>query len=265
MADVAAPKAPWVLLRGLSRAAVHWGDFPQQLAHATGRRVLCIDLPGNGTAAGTPSPTDVAAMARYARRQLRAAGLAGPVHLLALSLGGMVACHWATAWPQEVRSAVLVNSSLRGLSPWHQRLRPAVYPALLRLMLLPVRDAVWEDTVYRLTSQRPERREATVRRWTVLRQAQPVSRLNVLRQLLAAARYCAPPEAPPVPLLVLNSRGDRLVAPACSLNLARRWGASLAMHPDAGHDLPLDAPEWVLAELKRWCVSLEGPSGLADS
>ena len=78
---------------------------------------------------------------------------------------------------------------------------------------------------------------------------------NALRQLLAAARYSAPEAPPPVPVLLLASARDQLVSPNCSRTLARRWGVPLAMHPSAGHDLPLDDGPWVAAEIRRWLRS----------
>ena len=248
--DARTDAAPWVLLRGLSRSAAHWGDFPAQLAQATGRQVLCIDLPGNGAEAARPSPIDIAPMARHCRLRLREAGISGPVHLLALSMGAMVAVHWASTWPQELRSAVLINSSLRGLSPCHQRLRPRACARLLRLVLAPASPLRWENTLYDLTSQRPQQRAATVQHCLALRAAQPTSRRNALRQLLASARFRAPRTAPAVPLRVLAGLGDQLVDPRCSQAMASRWGAPLHLHPDAGHDLPLDDPAWLLALLQ---------------
>ena len=59
-----------------------------------------------------------------------------------------------------------------------------------------------------------------------------------LRQLLAAMRYRAPRRVPPVPLLLLSGAADGLVHPACSAAVARAWRLPMAVHPDAGHDLP---------------------------
>ena len=47
------------------------------------------------------------------------------------------------------------------------------------------------------------------------------------------------------PLLLLAGAGDRLVDPACSRRLARTWQVPLLEHAQAGHDLPLDDPDWV--------------------
>jgi hypothetical protein len=45
----------------------------------------------------------------------------------------------------------------------------------------------------------------------------------------------------------------------CSHAIARGWHCALALHPHAGHDLPLDAPQWVLEQVQQWLVHA-GPS-----
>lgn len=244
--------APWVLLRGLSRAAGHWGGLPQQLAAATGRPVHCIDLPGNGAEAALRSPRDVRSMAAHARQRLHQRGVQEPVRLVGLSMGGLVAAEWASAWPDSVAGVALLNSSLRGLSPWYRRMRPPAAVALLGLLLSPAPPLRWERTIFSLTSNRPALRDATLPQWLALRDAAPVTHGNVWRQLWAAARHTALRPVPPV--LVVVSQGDRLVDPRCSADLARAWQAPLAVHPTAGHDLPLDAPEWLVRQLADWAV-----------
>jgi pimeloyl-ACP methyl ester carboxylesterase len=172
-------------------------------------------------------------------------------------MGGMVACEWATRYPGELRSVVLVNSSLRGISRFTQRLRPSAWPSLLRLVCWPASDERWERTIHRLTSTHAERRDAVVAEWIALRRARPVSRANALRQLLAAARYSAPQEAPAVPLLVLSGAGDRLVDPVCSRRLAQRWAVQHLVHATAGHDMPLDEPLWLIDTLQTWAGGLD--------
>lgn len=78
----------WLLLRGLTREAGHWGRFPQQLQAALpGARILAIDLPGNGTLHRHPSPTSIPEMVTACRGELAAHGVTGPVHVVAMSLG----------------------------------------------------------------------------------------------------------------------------------------------------------------------------------
>lgn len=241
----------WVLLRGLAREARHWGDFVPALRgllppdHA----LLAPDLPGNGRRWREASPTTVEQLVHEARRELSPRRHRPPFVLVALSLGGMVAVQWAAADPARVAGCVLINSSLGGWSPFWQRLRPDSYPALAGL-LLPGRSALArERAILHLTSSR---RPAVAEHWAAYAGECPVTRLNVLRQLAAAARYRAPVQAPRVPLLVLASAQDRLVSPRCSHAIARGWGAALREHPTAGHDLPLDAPEWTAGQIAGW-------------
>jgi pimeloyl-ACP methyl ester carboxylesterase len=248
----------WLLVRGLSRSAAHWGDLPQRLQAALreqvhpGATVCCIDLPGNGRRWRERSPVSVPALADDLRREWQMRVSSGPLHLVALSMGGMVALDWALRHPGELASLCLVNSSLGGLAPLHWRMRPSAWPTLLRLLAWPASAHDIETRLHRLTSRRDEQRPSTVAAWTALREAEPVSRPNVLRQLLAAARYrleAAVLRHLEVPLQLLCSSGDALVDPRCSARLAEATGAVLQQHPQAGHDLPLDDPDWVIERL----------------
>jgi pimeloyl-ACP methyl ester carboxylesterase len=241
----------WVLLRGLARESRHWGAFPRILAGALpGDRLAMPDLPGNGLLHEVTTPTRVEAIAEHCRRGLRDQGMAPPYHLLALSLGGMVAVAWALRHPGELGAAVLVNTSLAPFSPFHHRLRPGAYAPLLAAALCASASRR-EARILALTSNRSPS-TAILQAWTRYATERPTRRANLLRQLLAARRFSAPAAAPPVPMLVLASRGDRLVDPRCSERIAAAWHLPLVMHPDAGHDLPLDDPAWVAARIVEW-------------
>ncbi len=245
----------WLLLRGLTREAGHWGRFPQQLQAALpGAHILAIDLPGNGTLHLQPSPSSIPEMVTACRTELAARGVTGPVHVVAMSLGAMVAVAWAAAHPEELCGCVLINSSLRGISPMQQRLQPTSW---LPLLSVPLRRTARgrEVVVLRLTSRRAP--PAVLDEWAELARRRPVSTRNALRQLLAAARFQAPASRPSVPLLVLCGGQDSLVSPECSLALARRWDLPVHLHPDAGHDLPLDDGAWVAARIRDWAAALE--------
>lgn len=245
----------WVLLRGLSREARHWGDFPERLAsRLDDARLVAIDLPGNGALCTQKSPLRLAALTDAARGQAAAQCVAPPYHLLALSLGAMVAVDWAVRRPDEIAGAVLINTSLRGASPLHHRLRPSSYARLLRLVL-SADDVERERAILALTSRQPRSAPvagALVARWCAIRRDKPVSTPNALRQLVCAARYRPPAGPPPVPLLLLSSRNDALVDARCSQRLAELWRVPHAIHPDAGHDLPLDDGEWVANAIADW-------------
>jgi hypothetical protein len=147
---------------------------------------------------------------------------------------------------------VLINTSLRPFSPWHQRLRPANLPTLLTLALGNAPSATWEAAILRLTSRQAGDAEALLSRWIAWREEAPVSTTNAVRQLLAAARYRAPATPPFPKLLLLSSQADALVNARCSSALATAWAAEHIVHPSAGHDLPLDDAGWVAEEVGRW-------------
>ncbi|GJJ02826.1 alpha/beta hydrolase [Duganella rhizosphaerae] len=250
----------WVLLRGLMREQRHWGGFPGQLAAALpDAAIVTPDLPGNGERHAMRSVTRVAQMVDYCRRDLQARGIAPPYSLLALSLGGMAAVEWSSRYPGEVERCVLINTSMRPYSRFHQRLRWQNYPSIVELML---RGGVerQERLILRLTSRTggAAEREQLLQRWLGYQREFPVTRANALRQLWSAARFRAPATRPAVPLLVLAGAGDRLVDHRCSLRLAQAWDAPLLVHPGAGHDLPLDDGPWVAAQIAKWLDEEKG-------
>lgn len=248
----------WVLLRGLTREIGHWGTFPAMLHDhlPEGSRVIAIDLPGNGRLNGERSPARIEAYVDDCRAQLRALGVATPVHVVAMSLGAMVTADWASRHPGELAACVLVNTSLRPFSPWYRRLRPANFGALFRVMWPGSSARLRERIILRITTRHPADADRTVDAWTALRKSRPVSGSNALRQLWAAMRYRASAEAPAVPLLVLSSQCDGLVDVRCSQRLANAWHVPIALHPTAGHDLPLDDGAWVAGQVAQWAAAL---------
>jgi pimeloyl-ACP methyl ester carboxylesterase len=241
----------WILLRGLTRERRHWGGFPGLLAAGfPGCAVLELELPGNGELNALASPTSIARMAAYCRAAAAATGVPPPYLLLGESMGAMVAAAWAERHREEIAGCVLVNTSFGRFSPLLQRLRPRAWPVFLHILLDRTVEGR-ERRVLELTSGSPQAHPRAVAEWSAIRRSRPVSKGNAVRQLLAAARF-RPPLAAPVPTLVLAGARDGLVDPHCSMAIARRWGCALAIHPEAGHDLPLDDGDWVVGEIRRW-------------
>jgi len=250
----------WILLRGLTRERRHWGDFPRLLAEVLPEaRVVPLELPGNGELNALASPLTIPAMAAHCRSEAARLGLAPPWHLLAMSMGAMVAAAWAEGHPEEIAGCVLISTSFAAFSPPVQRLRPRAWPILAGLLLDRTVEGK-ERRVLELTSGSPSAHTSVLEAWAAIRRDRPVRFANALRQLIAAFGHRAPPHAP-VPALVLAGARDALVDPRCSATLARRWGCSLAVHPEAGHDLPLDDGAWVAGEIRAW-LEVDGPPRL---
>lgn len=240
----------WLLLRGLSREKRQWGSFPEQLRAAGALRVERLDLPGVGSARDREAPWTVDAMVEDLElRFLEAtAGEPGPWGILGVSLGGMVALAWTHRTPERFSSAVIVNSSAGDLARPTQRLRLPNVPTLIR--------AAWASPVQRellvlgMNTSAHGGNVALAEEWAAYRQEYPVGNGVIARQMVAGLRFRSPPELGTSTLFV-SGACDRFVDPLCTKRLALRYGAPHVEHPTAGHDLPLDDPDWLLRQMGR--------------
>jgi pimeloyl-ACP methyl ester carboxylesterase len=241
----------WILLRGLTRETRHWGTLPQRLADAfDGARVLPVDLPGNGEFARLRSSRRVAEMVGFVRDVAARSGVPGPYRVLAMSLGGMVATDWAQRYPHEIESLVLINTSMRPFNRPHERLRPRAWPVLIRIAA-HWRDArAAESAIHAMTCNNRHTFADDIDAWAAIRSSAPVSRINALRQLAAAAAFRAAAQPPACRTLILSSAADGLVNPACSASVAAAWRAPHRQHEAAGHDIPHDDPAWIVAQTR---------------
>ncbi len=248
----------WVLLRGLMRESRHWGDFPNLFQETLGaEQVVMLDFPGNGRLHAQASCNSVAEMAHHCHEQLQRLGHKPPYSVLALSLGAMVAVEWGRQRPDEIARMVLINTSLAPQNPVRHRLRPANYPVFLHQLIFGNKTRR-EQMILRVTSNICRSRDREVQllaQWAGYAQDAPVSRLNILRQLYAASRYRAASTPPAVPVLLLAGLKDRLVDVRCSRTLVKQWGCEIEEHETAGHDLPLDAGDWVAERVREWLAS----------
>jgi len=211
-----------------------------------------LDLPGTGCFYHHTSPSNIQDITDTIRRQALEQGLlTRPVTILALSLGGMVAWEWMQKYPDDVNGAVLVNTSFASLSPFYQRLRWQSYGKFAQV-LAQTNTFRRELAILQLVSNRRDLDRIIASQWEKIQAKRPVSFKNSLRQIIAAASYRPTVSKPRQPVLLLNSRGDRLVAPMCSEAIHKQWQIELNTHPWAGHDLSLDDGVWLAQQLKNW-------------
>ncbi|MDX1598844.1 MAG: alpha/beta hydrolase [Marinobacter sp.] len=241
----------WILLRGLTREQAHWEDFPDRLRQAfPGHRFHLVDFPGTGVHYREPCPATITAIREKVQRQI--SHIPGPYSIMALSMGGMVALDWAQhASEGEIQNLVLINTSSGFSPPWH-RMRPAAWPRIVRLL---ARRELFdrEADILRLTSNR-EPDLQIMKHWYSIQRQRPVSLQNAWQQVKAAASY-QPLNRRPLPeALLLASKKDRIVHWKCSQKLEQRWQWTLKVHPEAGHDLPMDDPKWVIEQVRHWLI-----------
>lgn len=242
----------WLFLRGFAREHIHWNGFIETFAQKfSDSRTHTLDLPGCGDNWQQKSPASIAGMASWAWQNLPQTGSAH--NLVAMSLGAMVALEMARQQPQKVARLVLINTSLASFSPIYHRLRPAQYLRILRLMF--THDPVFrEQEILNMTTRLlPSANKSNLaQKFAEAARLRPVSLSNAINQLVGAACFRSEPEGPACPVLILNGGGDELVDPRCSHALAEAWRAPLRVRPEAGHDLPLDDPQWVIREIQAW-------------
>ena len=219
--------------------------------------IVLPDLPGAGIHCRETSPTSIRQIVEFVRADIAVHLFDKPVYLLGLSLGSMVALEWARLYPKECAGAVLMNTSLRGVSPFYQRLRPENYLLIIKALLLSRSLPVRESSIFDLTSNMNTQRDTIVANWVRYANELTTTRANALRQLVAAFRYRISEQPPEVPLLLLRGMADKMVDPACSADLAERWQLPLQSHPQAGHDLTLDDGEWVCQRIQDWLLTLQ--------
>jgi pimeloyl-ACP methyl ester carboxylesterase len=234
----------WVFLRGLGRHSLHWGAFPTQFQQAfPSAEIELLDLAGNGTEAARGSYLSIGAYAKDARQRSRFVKEGKtPFGILAISMGAMVASAWAKQHPGEVERMVLINTSSRADSRFYQRLRWQNYSRILQITMRKSGLLFRERAILEMTAQGLPQLEALTRDHARMH---PTTTANFVRQMLASSRYSYPPR-PDCPVLFLASERDNLVDPVCTRRLASRWRAKLHVHPGAGHDLPLLAPDWII-------------------
>ncbi|HTH77065.1 MAG TPA: alpha/beta hydrolase [Trinickia sp.] len=259
----------WILLRGLTRESGHWSHLPEYLrAAGIEGDIAFADLPGSGRHVLDRAPLEVGRTTDFVRARLAATGPVAPYRLIALSLGAMVAVDWAQRFPEEIEALVLINTSMRRYSGPLERLRPAAWPAIVHIArrwgtrstegstsvsasaLVERRNV--ETIIHALTCARIDTRDMDLAAWTEIFERASPTRANALRQLCAAARFRGAPIAPHCPTLLLASRADALVHPACSAKIAAAWGVAIGEHPWAGHDLAHDDPVWLAETIAAW-------------
>lgn len=244
----------WLMLRGLAREKRHYGAFPATFERLMpGHRTFPMDLVGFGALSTQRVPWTLAEIVD----ELRARFLADRPHndapwsIFAISLGGMVALEWAAKHPHDFARVVVANTSAGNMSKVWERFMPAIWPRVPGMLLgdpLQRERTILDVTV---NSKSDDDKEAIAHTWHGWFKERTPSRRAFVRQIVAAARSSLP-ERVETPLLVLTSRADRLVSWKCSQRIAHTLGARLEVHEAAGHDLSLDAPEWICERIAAW-------------
>lgn len=241
----------WIFIRGLAREVRHWGDFVQKFESKFPQsKVYCLELPGVGDKRNLNFPYTIKECVKELRKEfvLNLKNKDESNSILGISMGGMIAHQWCDLYPEDFKSLVLINTSAGNASlPWKRMKLQAV---LQSLKIFLEKNVVKREELILSMVSNVKIKDEVLKSWVAYANEKPMSKSNFIRQILAAARYKAPTQVF-LKTLILNSIEDHMVDPECSVDLfnllkQNNFNLKLTRHPNAGHDLPLDDPDWVI-------------------
>jgi pimeloyl-ACP methyl ester carboxylesterase len=263
-----APAAPlnWLLLGPLARECAFWDGASQQLVEhlqvvQPQARLFELDLPGTGNQWREPSASHVGLLLQQLRERVQQAGLAGPFGLIASSWAGCLATEWARQHPAEVGALVLISPAMRPFTHVLRSVRPGLWSTALALLLGRRSPLDRDRRLWRSHTRLRTPSAALLQQWRDLRRAHPTRARTGIAQVLAVWRYESSRRRPHTRVLLLAGKGDEWMDWRVSAAISRAWGAALRLHPEAGHDLLLDDPQWVARSLAEWLLPV-GSGGL---
>ena len=245
------------LIIGLTKESAHWDDlFIEKLKEFYGvDNITAIDLPGTGKFLGQKSPATIPEIVALSRKNYADLFQQDENRLLvAISLGGMVATEWIKQFPNDFNQFVIMNSSFKGLNPLLKRLQPWGMAQFFKVFLAPTH-ATKERFILELVSNREEVQKNTLTKWIQISKERPITKENMVRQTLAAARFTFN-HKPEIPTFIIASIHDRLAHFSCSQALHQEWGGDfhLIEDPNAGHGLHVDIPEKLARLISDWSI-----------
>ena len=228
----------YLLLRGLARNSKHWHGLDKGLSG----EVILLDTIGNGTKSDLSSPLQISSHTEILRDEFyKLRKHQEDWTIVGLSLGGMIALDWVSRFPNDFKKSFIINSSTNDvLYPWQ---RFDLFTFLKLPFLIFSNRANQEKTILSLTLNLKNVNSDLID--SNLAIGEVTTRLNLIKQLISAAFFHSP-EKIDIPLYFICSERDRLVNYKASLNLAKKYNSKVFIHPTAGHDIPLDDPNWLL-------------------
>ena len=251
----------WVFMRGLVRESRHWGKFIDKFANMLIRAGVenpqdnfrFIELPGIGKKHQDRLSFNVRNEINKLNHELMETNASPPYAFVGVSLGALVGLQWEAFFPETFHRMVLINTSHVRINPVFHRLRlNHLVKKLPVLVSGDIRRS--EEAILDLVCNNAELKKEILEEWVDIREKAPWGFRNLLEQLIFAIRAKWLPKRNSEKFLFLGSLNDRLVNVNCTIDLMKSLNAPGAFHPSAGHDLSLDEPDWLCAEILAWLL-----------
>lgn len=225
-----------LLIHGLGSSTDDWE--PQVAALAGAYRVLTYDVRGHGRTGKPPGRYSVEQFARDAAGLLETL-VSGPVHVVGLSMGGMIAFQLACDRPDLVRSLTIVNSGPE-MVPRSLAEHLAIWQRRVIVRWLGMRR--WGEVLAErlLPGEEHEAKRAVmVERWA------RNDKSAYLRALSALVGWSVTSRLPAIacPVLVVASDQDYTPVAWKERYTALMAKASMVVIPDTRHMMPVERPQ----------------------
>jgi pimeloyl-ACP methyl ester carboxylesterase len=262
---------PLVAVHGLGGSHANWLAVAPALSQD--HRFYAIDLAGHGHTRPDHRSTEVPANQELLHRFI--VDVVGePATLLGNSMGGLISLRQAAFHPDTVRDLVLLGPALP-LPVWRlsdpvvaggvaatgvprlgssllarARARTSPEQQVAEMLELTCVDPsrVPEDVVAAMVDLARERRD-----YAGTEVGLEVAARSTVTSLLQRRAVDKTFDHVQAPVLILHGEKDRLVSvEAARRAVARRPAWHLETHPDLGHVVQLEAPEWTVDQIRRW-------------
>ena len=250
----------WILIRGLARGAGHWANFPEKLMQAfPNDKVYCVDIPGNGYLNEIPTPLKVSDFIPSFEEQLKQQNFDAsiPTYGYSLSLGSMAMVEWAKQRPGFFKKMYISNTSAANFSNVFKRLSVDAMKLGVRMRFIHKPEdreiASLETTTTLSKDQILKDYKKSFDSMLSFSRTHSAHPKNVLRQLIAASTY-AFPKNPPAEVVLMSGGKDKFVSAQCSKDIEKKWHCPHVIHPEAGHDISFQFPDWVVEHITETTV-----------
>ena len=251
--DTAGDGTPVLLLHGLGSSGRDW-EFvtPRLAAH---HRVFVPDARGHGRSETPPGPYGVPLFSRDIAALCDALGLK-QVHVVGLSMGGMMGFQLAVDRPDLVRSLVIVNS---GPELKARTLRRKLAFATRLLVLRFLGPMGMAKMLAPRLFPKPEQADLRQRVLDTFGHNDPDAYLRATRGLLGWSVLERVKDIA-CPVLVLHSERDYTTLSEKQAYVDLLRDARLQVLSDSGHAAPLDQPEQLAEAVEAFLREVEGRS-----
>jgi 3-oxoadipate enol-lactonase len=235
-----------VLIHPVGLDLTYWGAQIEALCDQYD--VVAFDLPGQGNSPGVPDDWTITQAVNFVEQIVESTG-SPTVHLVGLSVGGIISQAFALAKPERLRSLTLIDTAPTFSEQGREAMRrraTAVRAGGMKAVLQECLDRWFTDTT---KTRRPDLIDRVTK--TLLALDPQVH--GAMWDMISAFEVTSELHQISVPTLILTGELDPSSPPSSAKLMQQEIvGSELYIVPDFSHMLPLEAPNLVNDYLLRF-------------